>query len=118
MTTREYRAAKEKAEQYRLDRLQKEELRKIKYGERKKIQTSKIFFMLVFLTCTAVIIYSMYAMLKMMDLSALPVLISSTVTEGIVLAGYFAKSYLETKSEKDLEFEKEKFYHSNEEAVG
>ena len=52
--------------------------------------------------------------------------LSQTICTTIIgtMLGYFAKSYLETKAEKNLEFEKEKFnmetntVSSDDEAVG
>ena len=53
----------------------------------------------------------MIAIWRFGDLSALPALITAVITETISFAVYCIKSYLETKSEKSLEFENKKFEH-------
>lgn len=86
---------------------------KNKYKQKKKIQTSKLItaflMILMLLNCLAIEAYSCYAMLVLQDLSALYVLIGAACTTviGEVLAYviYSAKSFKETKAEKDLEFE-------------
>lgn len=93
----------------------KEELKEIStiYGSnRKKVfdmstTTKQIIFFLL-LNCTVVEVYSMLVIWRFGDLSALPALITAAVTETITFAVYCVKSYLETKSEKNLEFETKK----------
>lgn len=107
-----------------IERRQELEKEKNKYKPtRKKIQTSKIFFVLLFSSCFATQIFSMAAMWHFEDLSSLSVLIGSTLTEGVGLAAYYMKSFLESKEEEKLRFEREKFYAEQEscfddEAVG
>lgn len=78
---------------------------------RKKIQTSKIYFALLFFSCSCTQIFSMIAMWHFGNLDSLSVLIGSTLTEGIGMLGYYLKSYHETKEEEKIKFEKEKFYN-------
>lgn len=93
----------------------KSELKEISnmYGStRKKVfdmstTTKQIMFFLL-LNCTVVEIYSMIVIWRFGDLSALPAFITAAVTETISFAVYCVKSYLETKSEKNLEFETKK----------
>lgn len=103
-------------------RRQELEKEKNKYKPtKKKIQTSKIFFILLFLSCFATQIFSMVAMWHFADLSSLSVLIGSTLTEGVGLMGYYLKAFMESKEEEKLKFEREKFYaesHNDDEAVG
>lgn len=107
-----------------IERRQELEKEKNKYKPtRKKIQTSKIFFVLLFSSCFATQIFSMAAMWHFEDLSSLSVLIGSTLTEGVGLAAYYMKSFLESKEEEKLRFEREKFYAEqkscfDDEAVG
>lgn len=78
---------------------------------RKKIQTSKIYFALLFFSCSCTQIFSMIAMWHFGNLDSLSVLIGSTLTEGVGMLGYYLKSYHETKEEEKIKFEKEKFYN-------
>lgn len=85
--------------------------------QRKKIQTSKVIvaslMIFLLLNCIAVEIYSAVVMLVLQDLSALYVLIGAAVTtvigEILSFTIYAAKSFKETKAEKELEFEYHKF---------
>lgn len=54
--------------------------------------TSKMGMWYIFISCTAVQIYSMVAMWHFADLSALYSLIGATVAEGMAFASYEAKS--------------------------
>lgn len=97
---------------------------------KKKIQTSKVItttlMIVLLLNCLIIEAYSCWAMVKLNDLSALYVLIGAAVTttigEILSLTIYSAKSYKETKAEKDLEFEYEKLktncVSDNTEAMG
>lgn len=123
MSEKEFREKKRKARLRNEVIVRKQELKKIKnmYKPQKKIQTSKVItaflMVLLLINCIAIEIYSCYAMLVLQDLSALYVLIGASVTTviGEVLAYtvYSLKSFHETKAEKNLEFEKEKFYTAN-----
>lgn len=84
---------------------------------KQKIQTSKIYFALLFISCTCTQIFSMVAMWHFGNLDSLGVLIGSTLTEGIGMLGYYLKSYHETKEEEKIKFEKEKFYNEFNNAV-
>lgn len=89
--------------------------------QRKKIQTSKIYMALLFLSCTGTQIFSMMAMWHFGNLDSLSVLIGSTLTEGIGMLGYYLKSYKETCSEEQNKLEREKLKmmdNNTEEAVG
>ena len=96
----------------------KQELRDISsiYGsKRKKLidmsTTTKQLMFFLLINCSVVEIYSMIAIWRFGDLSALPALITAVITETISFSVYCIKSYLETKSEKSLEFENKKFDH-------
>ena len=54
--------------------------------------TSKMALAYIFISCTAVQIYSMVAMWHLGDLSALHSLIGATIAEGIAFCSYEAKS--------------------------
>lgn len=74
-------------------------LYKIKYGkDKEKISTTKI--VLAFLILNMVIIegYSLYAMLALGNLDALPVLITAIVGECISILGYMVKSSVENRA--------------------
>ena len=76
----------------------KRALYKIKYGkEKEKFSTTKL--VLAFLIFNMVVIegYSLYAMLMLGDLDALPVLITAIVGECIAILGYMVKSSIENK---------------------
>lgn len=75
---------------------------------KKKIQTSKIFFVLLFLSCTSTQIFSMVAMWHFADLSSLYALIGATLTEGVGILGYYLKSFNETKEEELIRLERDK----------
>ena len=93
--------------------LRKRELKKKinSYKAPRKIQTSKIYFALLFFSCACTQIFSMIAMWHFGNLDSLSVLIGSTLTEGVGMLGYYLKSYHETKEEEKIKFEKEKFYN-------
>lgn len=77
----------------------KKTLYKIKYGkEKEKTSTTKI--VLAFLIFNMLVIegYSLYAMLALGNLEALPVLITAIVGECISILGYMVKSSIENKS--------------------
>lgn len=89
---------------------------------KKKIQTTKIIaaVLMIFILVNSLMIefYAMYAMFVLSNLEALDVLITTAIGSCLTLvlefAIYSAKSFLETKAEKQLEFEREKFqYESN-----
>ena len=98
---------------------------------RKKIQTTKVITALLMglmlINCLAIEAYSCYAMFILQDLSALYSLIGAVVTttigEVIAFSVYSAKSFSETKAEKQLEFEYAKLgsytpENNNDNAVG
>ena len=96
-------------------KLRKQELRnmKKKYKQKKKIQTSKIFFILLFISCFSTQIYAMVSMWHFATLDHLSTLIGATLAEGVGLLGYYMKSYCESREEEKLKFEREKFYTEN-----
>lgn len=85
--------------------------------QKRKVQASKIYLLILFFSCFSVQVYAMYVMWYFQDLSSLSTLIGATLSEGIGLLGYFAKSYHETKAEEELKLEREKLA-MNEEAKG
>ncbi len=88
---------------------------------KKKIQTTKIIaaVLMIFILANSLMIefYAMYAMFVLDNLEALDVLITTAIGSCLTLvlefAIYSAKSFLETKSEKQLEFEREKFQYES-----
>lgn len=76
-------------------KLLEEELKKKKeeyWPQRKPLSASKVALAYIFLSCTAVQLYSMAAMWHFADLSALYSLIGATVGEAISYCAYAAKS--------------------------
>ena len=74
-------------------------LYKIKYGrDKEKVSTTKI--VLAFLIFNMVVIegYSLYAMLALGNLDALPVLITAIVGECISILGYMVKASVENRA--------------------
>ena len=112
MTEKEFNDKMKKVQLKNESKIRKQQLREMKNQckQRKKIQTSKLFFILLFLSCFSTQVYSMFVMYHFGNLDHLSTLIGSTLAEGIGLIGYFAKSYCESREEGRLEFEKEKFY--------
>ena len=77
----------------------KQQLYKIKYGkDKEKVSTTKIVLAFLILNMVAIEVYSLYAMLALGDLNALPVLITAIVGECISILGYMVKSSIENKS--------------------
>ena len=115
MSEKKFRSEMRKIRLKNESKLRKQELRneKNKYKEKKKIQTSKVFFVLLFLSCSSTQLFSMTAMWHYANLDSLSTLIGATLTEGIGLMAYYCKAYLESKEEEKLKFEREKFYTEN-----
>ena len=88
---------------------------KSKKKKKKKLQTTKILtvalMIFILFNCIAVESYSMYVMYTLGNLDALSALITTAIGSCFTLvlefAVYCAKSFLETKSEKELEFRRE-----------
>ena len=80
--------------------------------KKKKATFTKIIMTFIFINCTVIEIYSMIVMYILQDLSALSTLIGAVVGEAFAFAVYCVKSFLETKEEKKLEFEKEQYFGS------
>ncbi len=129
MSEKRFREKQRKARLRNESIYRKQELKRIRNmykKDRKKIQTSKLItallMILLLVNCVAIEVYSCYVMLVLQDLSALYSLIGAAISTviGEVLAYtiYSIKSFNETKAEKDLEFEKEKFYSPPNEGVG
>ena len=73
-------------------------LYKIKYGkEKEKISTTKIVLAFLIFNMVVIEIYSLYAMLALGNLDALPVLITAIVGECVSILGYMVKSSIENK---------------------
>lgn len=119
----EFNKKLKKIEERGLRKLKKRELkeRANQYKKpRKKIQTTKIItallMILMLVNCLAIEAYSCYVMFVLQDLSALYSLIGAVVTttigEVLAFTVYSAKSYKETKAEKDMELEYKKIENS------
>ena len=93
---------------------------KSKKKKKKKLQTTKILtvalMIFILFNCIAVEAYSMYVMYKLGNLDALSALITTAIGSCFTLvlefAVYCAKSFLETKAEKELEFKREQLQMS------
>lgn len=124
LSEKEFRSKMRKARLKNEEIVRKQELEKEKNKykpTKKKVQTSKIFFILLFLSCSSAQIFAMVAMWHFANLDSLSVLIGSTLTEGIGLMAYYLKAFMESKEEEKLKFEREKFYAEtqiDDEAVG
>ena len=79
------------------------------YKKLSKFVTHKLLMYLIFINCTVIEIFSMRVMIMFADLSALPTLMVSVITESISYAIYCAKSYSGTKQEKIQELDEKKF---------
>ena len=94
---------------------------KSKNKKNKKLQTTKILtaILMIFIlfNCIAVESYSMYVMYKLGNLEALSALITTAIGSCFTLvlefAVYCAKSFFETKAEKELEFKREQLQMSH-----
>jgi cytosine/uracil/thiamine/allantoin permease len=75
--------------------------------EEEKVPTSKKIFYILFINCTILEIYSMWAMIHLNDLSALTTLISSIIGETMSYAIYCLKSYFGKKEEENMKFQRE-----------
>lgn len=73
-------------------------LYKIKYGkEKERFSTTKLVLAFLILNMVVIEVYSLYAMLALGDLNALPVLITAIVGECVAILGYMVKSSIENK---------------------
>lgn len=96
------------------------DIMKSKNKKNKKLQTTKILtaILMIFIlfNCIAVESYSMYVMYKLGNLEALSALITTAIGSCFTLvlefAVYCAKSFFETKAEKELEFKREQLQMS------
>ena len=80
------------------DRKFKRALYKIKYGkDKEKVSTTKIVLAFLIFNMVVIEVYSLYAMLALGDLNALPVLITAIVGECISILGYMVKASIENK---------------------
>ena len=93
---------------------------KSKNKKKKKLQTTKILtaalMIFILFNCIAIEAYSMYVMYTLGNLDALSALITTAIGSCFTLvlefAVYCAKSFLETKAEKELEFRREQLHMS------
>ena len=73
-------------------------LYKIKYGkDKEKVSMTKVVLAFLILNMVVIEIYSLYAMLALGNLDALPVLITAIVGECVSILGYMVKSSIENK---------------------
>lgn len=77
--------------------------------EKKKVSTTKLLMLFIFINCTVVEGYSMWVMYTLGDLSALYALIGAVITESISFAVYCVKAFNETKEEERIRLERDKF---------
>jgi len=76
--------------------------------KKKRIETSKLIAIYLFVLLNSIVIYSMIAMWKFVDFSYLGVLISDIAAQVLIYAIYCMKAYKAKKSEEDLKFKREK----------
>lgn len=88
-------------------REQRNKLRDMLRGSR-HIETSKAIAIYLFILLNAIVVYSMVAMWRTGDLSALPVLISDLAAQVLVYAVYCAKAFKGKQSEEQMRFERDK----------
>jgi hypothetical protein len=67
----------------------------------------------ILINCFVVEIYSMWAMIKLSDLSALYSLIGAVIGESVTYAIYCAKSFHETKEEERIKLERDKIMNDS-----
>ena len=80
------------------DRKFKRALYRIKYGkDKEKVSTTKIVLAFLIFNMVVIEVYSLYAMLALGDLNALPVLITAIVGECVSILGYMVKASIENK---------------------
>ena len=74
-------------------------LYKIKYGkDKERFSTTKLVLAFLILNMVVIEVYSLYAMLALGDLNALPVLITAIVGECISILGYMVKASIENRA--------------------
>jgi hypothetical protein len=90
----DYEKELEKAKLYAEKVKVRQEIEDIKHSNdrRKKLSFSKIAVIFIFSNCVVIELYSMYAMLRIGDLSALGSLVAAVGGQCISLSGYFIKS--------------------------
>lgn len=93
MTPREFEIQKKRIETLNKDARQRQELKEMRYrAPRKKLSTSKIALLAVFIMCIQIILFCEIAMLKYGDFSALYALIGVPATIVPTLCAYYSKS--------------------------
>jgi len=110
ITEEEYKQELEEAkeENKQIEYKQKIAKEKNKYKVKKKIETSKLIALYLFILLNSIVIYAMVAMWKFVDFSYLGVLISDIAAQVLIYAIYCMKAYKAKKSEEELKFEREK----------
>lgn len=89
--------------EYRI-RLEKE---KNRYPKIRKIETSKLLAIYLFVLLNVIVIYAMIAMWKFADLSYLGVLITDIAAQILLYGIYCLKAYKAKKSEEDMNYKRE-----------
>lgn len=110
ITKEEYQKKLKKIEDKNLQKEYKMSLNaeKHKLDKKKRIETSKLIAIYLFVLLNSIVIYSMIAMWKFVDFSYLGVLISDIAAQVLIYAIYCMKAYKAKKSEEDLKFKREK----------
>ncbi len=100
MTKREFDLRKQKLEDRNTEIKQLQALQTIKnrYRKKRKLSTSKIILVVVFVICIQILVFSEYAMLRFGDLSAMYALIGVPATIVPTVIAYFSKSKAENSA--------------------
>ena len=93
----DYKKEREKAKKWAENKRKRNELWEIRHKYDSPLSFSKWAFIFMMINCTIVEIYSMIVMIVLLDLSALPSLITAVIGECIIVVGYYAKAAIENK---------------------
>lgn len=96
--------AKQLAEIYELEN----QIAEIKKKKPRKYTTTKFIVFYLFVIFNVILIYSMVAMWKFMDLSYLGILLTDIASQIVVFLIYSIKAFKETKEEEKIKLEKSK----------
>ena len=75
----------------------------------KKIETSKILALYLLTLLTGILVYALWIMYYLSDISALPTVITDIAAQILVYAVYCLKSYKAKSSEEEMKFKRDKF---------
>lgn len=108
MTKNQYEKKLKKIKSKNLEKKYKITLDKERSKYHKKIETSKLIMIYLFVLLNAIVVYAMVAMWKFADLTYLGVLITDIAAQVLVYVVYCLKAFHGKKQEENLKFEREK----------